>query len=185
MTSQQQQNRKLTSTFLLNVRGMMPGIKNQRWKKLALNQRIEALSDRETVPFFVLTETHLKPEIKDAEVAIDQYSCFRADRKERPQGGVIIYHQQHLSITKEACFSNGTCEVACILLSQLNTIIVGIYRPPDTPLALFQEALHVINTFLNEADSTRRDIFIMGDTNLPNVNWVLGIGKNSSWLLKK
>ena len=83
VTSQQQQNRKLTSTFLLNVRGMMPGIKNQRWKKLALNQRIEALSDRETVPFFVLTETHLKPEIKDAEVAIDQYSCFRADRKEK------------------------------------------------------------------------------------------------------
>ena len=161
----------------------MPGIKNQKYKKIALQERIESLSDKEVVPFFVLTESHLKPYIKDAEVAIDQYSCLRADRRERPQGGVIIYYQQHLSVTKEASFSNDTCEVACVLLSQLNTIIVGIYRPPDTPFTIFQEALAMVDKFLNDADSCKRDIFIMGDMNLPNVDWqteqtVTGCSKN-------
>ena len=40
-------------------------------------------------PFIVLTETHLKPEILDAEVKIEGWSLYRADRGPgKSHGGV-------------------------------------------------------------------------------------------------
>ena len=38
-----------------------------------------------------LTETHLSPDILDAEVQIEGYTLFRADRILRSHGGVAMY----------------------------------------------------------------------------------------------
>ena len=151
---------------------MMPGIKNQRWKKHELQSRIEDMSDSKNVPFFVLTESHLKSYIKDAEVAIPGYGLVRADRDTRSQGGVIIYYQDYLSATHVSRFSNQVCEVAMTLISQLNVIIIAIYRPPDTTLPVFQAALTEINLYLKKhSNNSDCDVMLMGDTNFPNVDW--------------
>jgi len=163
---------RLTTSFLLNIRGMMPGVKNQRWKKHELEGRIEQISEDTNVPFFVLTETHLKSYVKDAEVNIQGYGLVRGDRVARSQGGVIIYYQDHLSATKSQCFSNKVCEIAMTFIAQLKVIVVAIYRPPNTELAVFQEALSQIDQYLHKnAANSDCDVMLMGDLNFPNVDW--------------
>ena len=163
--------RKLSMTFLLNIRGMQPGIKNQKWKRHDIEQRVEELGAKQDLPFFVLTETHLKSYVKDAEIAIEGYSMIRADRPVRPQGGVAICYKQHLSAVESRSFSNKTCEVCISQIVQLNVTIVAVYRPPDTTKVLFKEALTEIERYLTDISKQKSDLLIMGDLNFPNVNW--------------
>ena len=150
---------------------MQPGVKNQRWKKEDLLHRIEELAEDQSIPFFVLTETHLKPHIKDAEVKIEGYSVLRSDRPERSQGGVAIFHMDNLSSTQNMTFSNKTCEICITQISQMKVTIVAIYRPPDTELCLFKPVLDKVSKYLTTNSSRKNDIFIMGDLNFPNVEW--------------
>ena len=150
---------------------MQPGVKNQRWKKEDLLHRIEELAEDQIIPFFVLTETHLKPHIKDAEVKIEGYSVLRSDRPERSQGGVAIFHMDNLSSTQNMTFSNKTCEICITQISQMKVTIVAIYRPPDTELCLFKPVLDKVSKYLTTNSSRKNDIFIMGDLNFPNVEW--------------
>jgi exonuclease III len=163
--------RKLSMTFPLNIRGMQPGIKNQKWKRHDIEQRVEELGAKQDLPFFVLTETHLKSYVKDAEIAIEGYSMIRADRPVRPQGGVAICYKQHLSAVESRSFSNKTCEVCISQIVQLNVTIVAVYRPPDTTKVLFKEALTEIERYLTDISKQKSDLLIMGDLNFPNVNW--------------
>ena len=78
----------LSRKFLLSVQGMNPGIENQRWKITDLREEISSLPLH--TPFFILTETHLKSYHMDAEIAINDYSCHRADRVNRIRGGTSI-----------------------------------------------------------------------------------------------
>jgi hypothetical protein len=84
---------------------MDPGIKNQRWKIKALKE--ELLNNSLHTPFFVLTETHLKPYHVDAEVHIGGYTVIRADRI---RGGVAIYLHNSISADTVKVFSNSYCE---------------------------------------------------------------------------
>ena len=64
-------------------------IVNQKWKVNALEEFIA--SENVHVPFFCLTETHLKDYHKDAEINIDNYRAFRANRSFRIRGDAAIY----------------------------------------------------------------------------------------------
>jgi len=150
---------------------MQPGVKNQMWKKEDLLDRIGGLTKDQSIPFFVLTETHLKPHIKDAEIKIEGYSVLRSDRPERSQGGVAVYHKDDLSATQSMKFSNKTCEIYITQIVQMKVTIVAMYRPPDTELGLFKPVLEKVNQYLTTNSSRKNDIFIMGDLNFPNVNW--------------
>ena len=112
--------------------------------------------------------------MKDAEVSIKGYTMIRADRPVRTQGGVAICYQENLSSLESMTFSNKTCEVCITQIVQLKATIVAIYRPPDTRGDLFQEALNKIDTYLTDLNKQKNDIFIMGDLNLPNVDWDSG-----------
>ena len=158
-------------TFLLNIRGMQPGIRNQKWKRHHIAQQIEELTMKQNLPFFVLTETHLKSYVKDAETSIEGYSIIRADRPIRSQGGVAIYYQEQLSAIECKSFSNQTCEVCITHIVQLNATIVAVYRPPDTTKGLFKEALTEIEQYFTEVNKHKSDIFLMGDLNFPSVDW--------------
>ena len=45
---------------------------------------------------FGITETHLKSEIADGEIEIENYNFIRRDRPERQGGGCIIYYRKSL-----------------------------------------------------------------------------------------
>ena len=75
MNNQPSNTQQLATTFLLNVGGINPRFNNQKCKLKALN---EIINESDTfIPFLVLTETHLKAEVFDAEVAINNYNITR------------------------------------------------------------------------------------------------------------
>ena len=51
------------------------------------------------IPYFILTETHLKSYHFDAEVACKNYNLIRADRPEVIKGGVAIYVHNDIVLT--------------------------------------------------------------------------------------
>ena len=66
----------------------------------------------------MLTESHLNDEIKDAEIKIDGYKIYRADRKNFKQGGAIIYLKTSLNLgARELCeLSHNMIEMKVLLL---------------------------------------------------------------------
>ena len=135
--------------------------------------------------FVALTETWLRNHL-DAEVAIDGYTIFRADRvrpkkrRGRESGGVAIFIKDSLGISSEILldFSNGVAEVLMIHVKQINMIVAVIYRSPHNPSGGYNssvrelsEVTRKISAVLNALPSPTPDIVIAGDLNLPKVSW--------------
>lgn len=106
----------------------------------------------------------------DAEVAIKDYSCHRADRVNRIRGGTSIYLHNSLTAESHFSFSNSYCEAVMIHIASCNMVIIGVYRPPLCPFDKFAECLEAANTFIEKIDHVP-EIFIGGDFNLPFINW--------------
>ena len=135
---------------------------------------MQCLSDylstsKNAIPFFALTETHLKSHHYDAEVMVDGYKIVRADRSLRRQGGSAIYIHQDLTITDTVSHSNSFCETAAAFIQEMNLVVVAIYRPPGAPQKLFEESLSVIEKFISPLNSP--EVLILGDFNFPFIKW--------------
>ena len=126
-------------------------------------------SSKKTVPFFALTETHLKSRHFDAEVNVDGYNIFRADRIKRHQGGSAVYVHKSLAVTKSLSYSNSFCETAGIFIQPLNLVVFSVYRPPAAAQAYFEESISKMQDFINQLDSP--EVLVLGDFNLPFVSW--------------
>lgn len=127
--------------------------------------------------FIIITEIHLKPEISDTLVSIHGYNIYRHDRiggkgwggvaiyVENYHNNVMIHAKQNNSLTKpdvEALWLN-------IQYGKLKLLLGGVYRPThytyqDTDRILFD----IIEESLQESN-----VIIMGDFNLPNIQWPL------------
>ena len=115
---------------------MNPGILNQKWKTLSLEELIISIAN--FIPFLVITETHLTPNIFDAEVQIKNYNLQRADRADnRKGGGVAIYSHDSIAISSVEMFSDKHCQAVLLYSESHNFIISGVYRSPDAPLVSF------------------------------------------------
>jgi len=88
--------------------------------------------------FIGLTETWLKGHTM-AELEIDGYKLFRADRKGRKHtrgrfsGGSALYLRSDIAATSEQIlnFSNGVVEALATYSHKENLLICVIYRQPD------------------------------------------------------
>ena len=154
--------------FLFNIQGMNPGILNQKWKTLSLEELI--ISTPYFIPFAVITESHLTPNIFDAEVQIKNYNLQRADRAgDRKGGGVVVYSHDSIAISSHEIYSDKHSQ-AVILYSEVhNLIMVGLYRPPEAPLTSFANLMSKIQSFVDKHKTS--DIIIQGDVNFPQVVW--------------
>ena len=135
--------------------------------------------------FVLLTETWLR-EQKEAEIKVEGYTPFRADRKRprkrrgRDSGGVCIYLRNDYVInTKEVLnFSNGVIEILGLYNEAKNLLIVGFYRQPDdvkggnrSRTIEFKQALDKLRSLLSSLKSPLPDILLCGDFNLPHASW--------------
>ena len=129
-------------------------------------------------PFIALTETHLKPEILDPEVKIDGWSLYRTDRGPgKSHGGVAIYLRNDLIGQLVTSHSNSICETLVVKVKTLNLILVCVYRPPNSTVEAFEEALNVCQKAINDvtdSDPKVKDILMLGDFNLPFISWPKG-----------
>ena len=156
----------------MNIRGL--------WLHSNRN-KVKYLRDTATesnAPFIVLTETHLKPEILDAEVKIEGWSLYRTDRGPlKSHGGVAIYLRNDLIGQLVASHSNNQCESLVVKVKTLNMLLMCVYRPPDATVENFCETIEICQRAIDdvtEKDPKVRDVLILGDFNLPCISWPSG-----------
>jgi exonuclease III len=114
-----------------------------------------------------LSETWLNSEISDADVKLDGYTLYRADRATRG-GGVATYISSHLSseliMPKERAF-HFECLFVNIAFHETKRITIGnIYRPPNSPF----ESTNCILATISYLDYANL-LILMGDFNR---NWL-------------
>ena len=67
--------------------------------------------------------------------------------------------------------SNGVCEVLAVKVHQLDTVVLVLYRPPDTVIGEFAPILRILETTLDNLPSPVPNITLMGDLNFPSSYW--------------
>ena len=164
----------LPSCFQLNINGLDTIYKSQKTKSKILNDFVNT-SD-EFIPYFIITETHLKSYHFDAEVDCPNYTITRSDRPITTKGGVAIFVHDKLSIDCTYKFADKICQAAGIFNSLLNLLIIAVYRPPSRNLpeeeTSFTLCLNEIQEMINNHKDA--DIQIHGDFNLGFINWNTG-----------
>ena len=161
----------MPTCFQININGLDTMYKSQKTKSKFLNEIV--CSSQQFIPYFIVTETHLKSYHFDAEIDCPNYTIIRSDRPLTTKGGVAIYMHNTLSIDHTYTYADKICQAVCIYNSLLNLIIVGIYRPPSRNLpdeeSSFKACLTKIQDVIKEHKDA--DIQIHGDLNFPFINW--------------
>ena len=155
----------IPSSFQLNINGINEA--SQKYKLISLEESIQ--SSENFTPYFSITESHLKSYHKDSEIAIRDYNSLRADRPIVYKGGVIIYTHKDIVVDDKAIYADITCQAAMIYNTNLNLIVISIYRPPKADETSFKLCLKKIDDFIRKHDGA--DIQMTGDLNFPFVDW--------------
>ena len=103
--------------------------------------------------YVAVCETWLHDGVKDAEVTIDfpDYTIFRADRglgrdgTPRVGGGVALYLKEEFSGDCLVTYDNGVVEMLIVKIHQLDTIVIVLYRSPDTAVSELKGALDCLD----------------------------------------
>ena len=117
-----------------------------------------------------LTESHLSPNIQESEVYIEGWQTIRSDRSNRQGGGVIVYINDHMAPSFELSHDNDTCNIVNVYISEIDTAIMTIYRPPDCKYDKFNQAMIKCNEWMKNLENKiehLHKIVIIGDLNFP------------------
>ena len=135
---------------------------------------LSIIAQSQSVGIICVTETHLTDKILDGEISIPNFDVIREDRKPiSKSGGSAIFTKKDFKATKLNWF-NETESVAVKVNSQsFEIIIVCIYRSPSHKTITENEKL--LTQLANIPTDGDQNIVIVGDLNLPNVDWKRGI----------
>ena len=120
-----------------------------------------------------LTETWLSEDIDNAEIQIEDFSIFRADRSHRSRGGVAAYFRSDLLCKSAFSFSNGVCEALLVKCKKLYIVFGVLYRPPNTAVEEWKQCIKVVEEEIDQiqAHGDYRTVVLMGYFNFPNLKW--------------
>ena len=128
--------------------------------------------------FVAVTETWLNDGVFDSEVChnFPGFSFFRSDRIGREGGGVALYLKDTLTGEVLGTFDNKVCQFLTVKIHQLDTVVTVFYRPPDTRMAEFTEALQKLDKILSDLPTPTPIMAVMGDFNFTRqtVTWSRG-----------
>ena len=115
--------------------------------------------------FLCISETWLTSDHSYSEFSIDNYYCYRCDRKNKRGGGVIIYalKNPNLQICKLDLESHNLLDYVIIKIKQKNThpfYLSTVYCPPDQTSYLKNSFKDIFNNITN------KDNIIVGDVNI-------------------
>ena len=168
-SAQEKLNPSINTTIITaNIQGLYT--KNFKTKVNVLAE-VAAVSN---AGFIILTESHLRPAIRDAEVNIKNYVMFRADRaNRRKKGGVVIYVRTDLAGSWEVMLTGSDRRVEYMVLHnrRLNLVLGGIYRPPSCKLDYLNNVLCNIRNAVDQIGTPEPTILLTGDFNLPIIRW--------------
>ena len=115
---------------------------------------------------FIISETWLNPSIPFS--MRDYYVC-RADRSNQIGGGVMIGCSVKLKTEIIEQVS-----LYCISVNNENTGLIAIYRPPNLDL----ENSNKVFEKLKELADLFNNVLIIGDLNLPDIDWINYFGRS-------
>ena len=130
------------------------------------------LCDANTL-FLCFCETFLHDGmIGDSEIQIPEFSITRCDRLSRVGGGVCIYLRNSVNFITCVNYSNSVCDLLIIKINHPSLIVILIYRPPSCTTNEFNDIIVKVNQFIFSLSSPLPTIIIIGDFNLPGVDWL-------------
>ena len=141
------------------------------------NKIIELRQVANQYKIICITESHLAPEnVTEAEVSIPNFRTFREDRSDNSGfGGSVIYVHNSLKVSKLDWFAKTESLAVKIHTSNDKILnVICVYRSPN--LTKVEN-----NLMLDQLDKVPftsahfENILMVGDFNLPNVDWVNGI----------
>lgn len=124
-----------------------------------------------------VTETHLSnSSIEEAEVSLPNFTMFREDRSDNSGfGGSAIFVHKSLTVSKLDWFDKTESVAVKVTFSNKNSMeIICVYRSPN----LTKTQNNKLLSQLGKVPFTSPDfpnIIMVGDFNLPNVDWINGI----------
>ena len=129
----------------------------------------------------VVSEIWLSPDISASEFFPSGYQVFRKDRSDG-YGGVLLACRDSLNCEELAFDTSAEAVVCKITLDYRQPLIVcSFYRPPNTDT---QSIDNLCNLFMT-ISSTYPNVptWLVGDLNLPNIDWVNNCTQGSSYPL--
>ena len=121
-----------------------------------------------------VTETWLKPDIKDCELQPKlNFAIFREDRLSRQGGGVMLAIRNIITCVRRKDLECNAETLFCEIRpdSKRKFLIAVFHRPPDSTLEYMKE----LRKSLRMSSEAHFDqLFLCGDFNLPNINWKTG-----------
>ena len=122
--------------------------------------------------FACITETQFHGDILEAEYTIPNYKYFKEDRKNKDGGGSIIYVHKSIQGKKLNLFEGCESLAVKITFDDIEFILVCLYRTPSLSEQGNKCLLENIDKLPVE-----ENILIVGDVNLPHVDWEVGCVK--------
>lgn len=148
-----------TSLLLINIRSLIPKL-----------QSLRIISVIVKPCFICVTETWLTESVNDSTIALPGYDIFRTDRTSKLGGGCIIYSRTDMcaSILDDPPEGGFQESVWIYTKHTKHPMMVGcIYLPPQT----HNHVCFLTNLFTNISTLPFSQKIIVGDFNLPEVNW--------------
>ena len=132
------------------------------------------LANDSNAPFMAIQESHLTADILSAEIQIPGYTLYRSDRLGgRSHGGCAVYCKDDLTVTEILRYSNNCCEIQMLNIKELGLILTNCYRPPGSPLQLFEEILNKCQDSI-EKETKSKILLVLRDFNFPFIEWPSG-----------
>jgi len=123
-----------------------------------------------------ITETWLTNNVNDSEVLPHNYCIFRKDRDvtchNKRGGGLLLGIDNGLMSKRRPDLENDECEIMVCELCPEKGSKIGIilcYRPPNSDKDIFTQCL---DGTLSKVSGEFAHICMLGDYNLPEINWV-------------
>lgn len=127
--------------------------------------------DASSSDIVVLTETWLSSVVRDNEIfdSVKCYNFYRCDRTDRRGGGVLIAVNKAIECYHVNIVS--PLELVCVRLqcAYRNIILCVCYRPPNAPANFCSDLHDALNMICSRFPLA--PMFLLGDFNLPLINW--------------
>ncbi len=125
------------------------------------------------IDIICITETMFSEDVFDAEVVLSGFSLFRSDRISGKGGGSCVYVKNYILSLRMYDFKIDDCLAVKLTFNNYSFILICMYRSPSLIYESNCDMINHLNDYL--AVCTTIDVVLVGDFNLPNVDWGKGI----------
>ena len=135
---------------------------------------LSVIAKKPSIGILCITEGHLNSEICDAEVSIPNFNIFREDREgDKKGGGSVIFVKKEFVAEKLNWFSGTESIAVKVKLPNYELYVVCLYRSPS--LRTLEQNEKLLSQIGNIPTELSNNVIVMGDINLPNIDWKRGI----------